>query len=134
MEDISVVALLSRLALSMAVVLSLLFVAARFVRRRGLSSGRAGGVTSRIEVLARQGLGRTSSVQLVRVGGKTLVLGVTESSVSVLSEADPLLLEAERALAAIEPAGSGSSLGGASTKPGWGPLVEMLKERTVRHS
>ena len=134
MEDISVVALLSRLALSMAVVLSLLFVAARFVRRRGLSPGRAGAVTGRIEVLARQGLGRASSVQLVRVGGKTLVLGVTESSVSVLSEADPLLLEAELALAAIEPASGSAQASGASTKPGWGPLVEMLKERTVRHS
>ena len=128
MEDISVVALLSRLALSMAVVLSLLFVAARFVRRRGLASGRAGAVTGRIEVLARQGLGRASSVQLVRVGGKTLVLGVTESSVSVLGEADPLLLEAELALAAVEPVPAGPQ------KPGWGPLIEMLKERTVRHS
>ncbi len=135
MEDISVVALLSRLALSMAVVLSLLFVAARVVRRRGLSSGRAGAVTGRIEVLARQGLGRASSVQLVRVGGKTLVLGVTESSVSVLTEADPLLLEAELALAAVETADADSPhRPGASQKPGWGPLIEMLKERTVRHS
>jgi flagellar protein FliO/FliZ len=125
-EDVSLVALLSRLALSLAVVFGLMFVAARLLRRRGLASGRAGAVSGRIEVLARQGLGRTSSVQLVRVGGKTLVLGVTDSAVSVLTEADPLLLEAELALTPAEPA--------TRPTPGWGPLIEMLKERTVRHS
>ena len=127
MEDLSVVALAGRLVVALVVVFGLMFVAARLLRRRGLASGRAGAVTGRIEVLARQGLGRTSSVQLVRVGGKTLVLGVTDSAVSVLTEADPLLLEAELALLAPEPVVT-------PTKPGWGPLVELLKERTVRHS
>jgi flagellar biosynthetic protein FliO len=123
-EDISVVALLGRLAVSMAVVLGLMALAARLVRRRGLGGTRGAGPVSRIEVLARHGLGRTSSVQLVRVGGRTLVLGVTDAHVSVLSEADPLLVEAELALAPVE-APSPSA-------PGWGPLVELLKDATAR--
>lgn len=124
------VALLVRLAISLAVVFGLMMLAARILRRRGLAPGSSGKPTSRIDVLARQGLGRSSSVQLVRVGGRTLVLGVTESSVSVLAEADPLLLEAELALAPVT-----SSLGPASPqKPGWGPFLEFLKDRTVRTS
>ena len=126
MEDISLVALLGRLAISLAVVFALMAVAARLLRRRGLGSARGTTVTSRIEVLARHGLGRSSSVQLVRVGGKTLVLGVTDTQVSVLSEADPLLLEAELALAPVESE--------QPTAPGWGPLLEVLKDRTARRS
>lgn len=127
MEDVSVVALLGRLAVSLAVVFALMALAGKMLRRRGMGT-KGTGATSRIEVLARQGLGRTSSVQLVRVGGKTLVLGVTETTVSVLGEADPLLLEAELAL---EQAASDDTDDKPVT-PGWGPLLELLKERTVR--
>lgn len=123
MEDVSVVALLGRLAISLAVVFALMALAGKVLRKRG-SGTRGTTATSRIEVLARQGLGRTSSVQLVRVGGKTLVLGVTESNVAVLGEADPLLLDAELALAPPEPE--------KPTAPGWGPLLELLKDRTAR--
>jgi flagellar protein FliO/FliZ len=134
-EDVSMVALLARLAISLAVVFGLMWVAARILRKRGLGNTKGATATSRIEVLARQGLGRTSSVQLVRVGGRTLVLGVTDTQVSVLGEADPLLLEAELALAAL-PAASVEPVESASgTKPGsWGPFLELLRERTVRSS
>lgn len=125
MEDISVAALLGRLAVSMAIVLGLLWLAARVARKRGLgNTGGSGG--TRIEVLARQGLGRTSSVQLVRVAGRTLVLGVTDTSVSVLGEADPLLLEVEQAIAQAAPAPD------ARPVPGWGPLLEAVRDRTAR--
>jgi len=121
-EDLSVLGMLGRLLVSLVVVFGLMALAARAARRRGLTG--AGGSTTRIEVLARQGLGRTSSVQLVRVAGRTLVLGVTEQSVQVLGEADPLLLAAEQALVPdVTPV---------SPTPGWGPLLESLKSRTVR--
>jgi flagellar protein FliO/FliZ len=121
------VALLARLAISLAVVFGLMMLAGRLLRRRGLAPGNASKATTRIDVLARQGLGRSSSVQLVRVGGRTLILGVTDAAVSVLAEADPLLLEAEQALQPVEPATT-------PTTPGWGSLVELLKERTARSS
>lgn len=123
------VALLARLAVSLAVVFGLMVLAARLLRRRGLSPGAAK-ATSRIEVLARQGLGRSSSVQLVRVGGRTLVLGVTDAAVSVLAEADPLLLEAELALTPV----AAADAGGTPQKPGWGTFLEFLKDRTARTS
>ena len=123
------VALLARLAISLAVVFGLMMLAARLLRRRGLSPA-ANKATSRIEVLARQGLGRSSSVQLVRVGGRTLVLGVTDAAVSVLAEADPLLLEAELALTPSTDTTESET----PQTPGWGPFLEFLKERTVRSS
>lgn len=125
MEDVSLLALLGRLAVSLAVVFALMAVAGKLLRRRGLGT-QGTTATSRIEVLARQGLGRTSSVQLVRVAGRTLVLGVTETNVTVLGEADPLLLEAELALAAP------SSEPEQTATPSWGPLLELLKDRTTR--
>ena len=126
MEDLSVVALLGRLAVSLVIVFGLMAVAARLLRRRGLGASRGSAPSARIEVLARQGLGRTSSVQLVRVAGRTLVLGVTDASVSVLGEADPLLLAAEAALAP-DPDEEQQT-------PGWGPLLEALKDRTARRA
>jgi flagellar protein FliO/FliZ len=122
-EDLSVVTMLGRLLVSLAVVFALMAVAARIARRRGLGSSGTS-ATTRIEVLARQGLGRSSSVQLVRVAGRTLVLGVTDASVQVLGEADPLLLAAEQALTP-DPAE-------ARPQQGWGALVEALQARTVR--
>ena len=126
MEDVSLVALLGRLAVSMGVVLALMAVAGKVLRRRGLGT-RGTTAGSRIEVLARQGLGRASSLQLVRVGGRTLILGVTESQVSVLGEADPLLLEAELALEQAHAPETEQP-----TTPGWGPLLELLRDRTTR--
>ena len=125
MEDVSVVALLGRLLVSLAIVFGLMALAARVVRRRGLGSSGST-ATTRIDVLARQGLGRSSSVQLVRVAGRTLVLGVTDASVQVLAEADPLLVAAEQALE--------QDTVDTRPAPGWGALLEALQARTVRRS
>ena len=131
MEDASVVSLLGRLVVSLAVVFGLMALAARALKKRGLgSSGSTPG--ARIEVLARQAVGRTSSVQLVRVAGRTLVLGVTEQSVQVLGEADPLLLEVEQALQPAVP--QSLAAGQPLAVPGWGPLLEHLKDRTARRA
>lgn len=128
MEDASVVTMMGRLLVSLVVVFALMALAAKVARKRGLGSAQGASPGTRIEVLARQGLGRTSSVQLVRVAGRTLVLGVTDASVQVLGEADPLMLEVEEALALVpEPVM-------AQQTPGWGPLVEFLKDRTARRA
>lgn len=157
MEDLSVVALMGRLAISMAIVLTLLGLAAKLLRKRGLGS-TGGSPSTRIEVLARQGLGRTSSVQLVRVAGRTLVLGVTDSSVQLLGDGETLGLEveepavttatfrqrqrdvsrlAQRALARDghrTPPPDRRRPGRSTPQPalGWGPLLESIKDRTAR--
>jgi flagellar protein FliO/FliZ len=80
------------------VVLALLWV----LQKRLVKGGRAGTrATSQVSVVARQGVGAKASVVVVDVEGERLVLGVTESSVTVLAAADrpvdatPLTLVAE---------------------------------------
>ena len=79
MSDTLVLAL--RVALSLAVVLALLW----FLARR-LGAGKGGGRRLPITVLGRQGLGRRSGITVVDVAGRTLVLGVSDSEVRLLTE------------------------------------------------
>ncbi|GAB2980039.1 FliO/MopB family protein [Frigoribacterium salinisoli] len=81
------VALALRVALSLGVVLALLWVLQKRVARgRGglLGTRRASTVT----VVARQGVGAKASVVVVDVEGERLVLGVTDGGISVLSSAE----------------------------------------------
>jgi len=75
--------LLIRIAFSLLVVFGLLWGLARLARRP--LGGRGGGM---LEVLARQQLSRGSSVAVVRVADRALVLGVSDAGVSLLASAD----------------------------------------------
>ena len=81
------VVLALRVALSLGVVLALLWVLQKRVAR-----GRGGLLGTRREstvtVVARQGVGAKASVVVVDVEGERLVLGVTEASISVLAAAE----------------------------------------------
>src|ERR671928_501105 len=74
-----------RLVLSLAFVGGILWFAARVAKKRGLG-GTGNGL---IEVVARQRMGRTSTVNVVRVGDLCLVVGATEEQVTLLAEVDP---------------------------------------------
>ncbi len=108
--------LVLRLTLALAVVLGLMWFAARVLRNVG--AGRASGV---MEVLARQQIGRGSQVAIVRVGDQALVIGVTETKVSLLTETDLETIEAAQAAAdaqrAARTAVSRTSLTAASALP-----------------
>jgi flagellar protein FliO/FliZ len=77
--------MLIRLVLSLAFVGLVLWFAARVAKKRGLGGGGAHGV---IEVVARQRMGRASSVNVVRIGDVVLVVGATEEHVTLLAEID----------------------------------------------
>src|SRR5687767_2059432 len=81
--------MLARLVVSLGIVLALMAGAAALLRR----TGAGGGVSRRrglpIEVVARHAVGRRSSVALVRAGGRGLVLGITDHTITVLAETDP---------------------------------------------
>ncbi len=77
------VALLAvRMVVSLALVLGLLVLLARYAARRGV--GRVTGQRWGIEVLARRQLSRAASVQVVRVADDIYVVGVGDSGVRVL--------------------------------------------------
>jgi flagellar protein FliO/FliZ len=138
-----------RLILSLGFVALVLFYAARLAKKRGLGQGN--GV---IEVVARQRMGRSSTVNVVRVADLVLVVGATEEQVTLLAEVDPEAVERslrERRVAragAPSPASdhfeatpamaarssSGALAGSVFDRDGWGSFVHQLRERTVRKS
>jgi flagellar protein FliO/FliZ len=78
--------LVLRVLCSLTVVFAILWALARVVRRP-LGGHRAGAVT----VVARQQLSRGSSVAVVKVADRALVLGVSDAGVSLLADADAAL-------------------------------------------
>ena len=112
----------------MAVVLGVMVLAAKVARNRNFGGVRKSR-SVQIEVLARQPFGKSASVAVVTAGGKTLVLGVTDQSVTVLAEADPSAIEIEAG-----PEAQWTAPSGGSVRPGqtWKVWIDQLRERTLR--
>ena len=132
MGDVSVVGTLVRLVLSLATVLTLMVLLARYLRHRQIGTGFGTGASPRrrralpLEVVTRQGLSRGSSIAVVRVSGQLLLLGVTESAVSVLRELEEVEDVVPEAADDSAPA-LGAPIDLVST------IVESLRRWTVRH-
>ena len=126
--DTSAAALLLRLVVSLGIVLALMMGAAAVLKRRSMPGSGMRRRPVPIEVVGRQGLGRSASVAIVRAGGRALVLGITDNAVNVLAEADPASFEQEA------PEGHGTALPAGAPRPGqtWMALLDSLRERTVR--
>ena len=139
-----------RLVLSLAFIAAVLLFAARVAKKRGLGQGNG-----LIEVVARQRMGRTSSVNVVRIGDVVLVVGATEEQVTLLAEVDletidAVLEPADDEIEDDEPverrttvaarsvrstrSSSPALAGSVFDKNGWGSLVHSMRERTVRRS
>lgn len=126
----SSIALLFRLVVSLGVVFGLMALAAKGARRVGLGGASSAGGRRRgapIEVVARHQIGRRASVALVRAGGRGLVLGVTDQSVTLLAETDS---EELLPIEIIPEAQSGTT---AAATP-WTALLDRARERTARRS
>ena len=111
-----------RIGFSLLVVFGLMWGLAK-VARRPLSGARGGGT---LTVLNRQQLSRGTSVAIVQVADRALILGVTEQQVNLLGEAE---------LAAFEKHPhehrEGVTLGTAKPR-GLGSMLETLRDRTTR--
>jgi flagellar protein FliO/FliZ len=137
-----------RLILSLVFIGAVLLFAARVAKKRGLGQGNG-----LIEVVARQRMGRTSSVNVVRIADVVLVVGATEEQVTLLAEVDADAVDAalrERRVPAHvgaaddAAAGQGPAPAARHTSPalagsvfdrnGWAAFVHQLRERTVRKS
>ncbi|WP_245692046.1 FliO/MopB family protein [Geodermatophilus telluris] len=140
-----------RLLLSLAFVGGVLWFAARVAQKRGLGSS-----AGLVDVVARQRLGRSSTVNVVRIADRVLVVGATEEQVTLLAELDGESVEAvEATLAARVPAPRSAGEDGEDGEPlpaprvgsgrvggvlagsvldrgGWSTFVTQLRDRTVR--
>ena len=124
--------LMLRLFLSLGVVLGLMYGITAVLKRRGFggfapAASRRNAFASQVEVLARKPLGRNASVAIVRAGSKAMVVGVTETNVTLLSDADLDALELEE----LEAQGTGLPRADGATTP-WKTVLETLRDRTVR--
>jgi flagellar biogenesis protein FliO len=127
--------LLLRLVISLAIMGVLLWGVVRVGRgRRGRALlGVVGGArVDQIELRARRQLSRSASLTLVRVGSRTLLLGIGDGGVAVLAEGDDLTV-VDTAGAAIDGEPAGTRAPGAD---GPGPArtgaMDALRELTVR--
>jgi flagellar protein FliO/FliZ len=135
-----------RLILSLAFIAAVLLFAARLAKKRGLGQGNG-----LIEVVARQRMGRTSTLNVVRIADVVLVVGATEEHVTLLAEVDAeaveeALLERRPPVrsgavdgqagspALVARSSSGALAGSVFDRNGWGTFVHQLRERTVRRS
>jgi len=138
-----------RLVLSLGFIAVVLLLAARMAKKRGLGQGNG-----LIEVVARQRMGRTSTVNVVRIADVVLVVGATEEQVTLLAEVDAEAVDAalaeRRGPARFAPAAAGNANGAPALvgprpssgalagsvfdRNGWGTFVHQLRERTVRRS
>jgi flagellar protein FliO/FliZ len=130
-----------RLVLCLAFVGGVLLFASRVAQKRGL-----GGTTGVIEVVARQRMGRASSVSVLRVAGRVLVVGSTEEQVTLLAEVEDEELATAMAASSghgtaderapgrpTPPArGTGVLAGSVLDRGTWTSVVQELRERTVR--
>jgi flagellar protein FliO/FliZ len=147
-----VIELVLRIVFSLAIVFGLMWVLARVVKKplTGRHSGAA------LDVLSRTQLSRGTSVALIRVVDRALIVGVTEGQVTLLGETD--LGAVERQLAGpgqrrnritlpehVKPgedlSGDGAEEsvvverpldGAAVSGRTWSQTLNFLRERTVR--
>jgi flagellar protein FliO/FliZ len=132
------VALMVRLFVSLGFVLALMFGVMAVLKRRGFggfspTAGRRAGAGANVEVIARKPLGRNASVAVVRAGSRAMVVGVTESNVTLLGDADLDELEAESEATEAQGTGFPRAVNGGATTP-WKTMLESLRDRTVRRT
>jgi|GEM_PF-1162283 len=149
-----------RMILALALVLGLLWLFARFARGkhgvkmgRSLPGGGANRTAGRIEMLGRKSLGRHTSIAVVQVSDRTLVVGLTPQHITVLAElgADedalsgltPLTEQDVALLGSAAPALGAdrdnavpmpwpASEPGVPTPKAWDAFVDGLREMTIR--
>ncbi len=86
MADQSIAMVLLRLVIAVVVVVGLLLLTAKLTRRIGIKTDGSSGPS--IRLVSRQPLSRNASIAVVRAGDRTLILGVTDHAVTLLSEQD----------------------------------------------
>ena len=123
--------ILQRMLVAMAVVIGIMYVAAKLFRIKMLSSQRNAPNSVNMEVITRQPLSRAATLVLTRIGGKYLVLGVTDHSVNTVTEVD--FVDLEDGLNADWTTHSGDDIINRSDSTRKS-MIEHLREMTARRA
>ncbi|MEU7903120.1 flagellar biosynthetic protein FliO [Actinoplanes sp. NPDC049118] len=130
--------LVLRIGFSLLVVFGLMWGLAKVARRGGVSRRGSGSLA----VLNRQHLTRGSSVAVVQVADRALILGVTDTQVSLLGETDLDAFGAERPpvqqkhdalpVTPVLPEHGGRLDGSILSPRTWSSTLDFLRDRTTR--
>jgi flagellar protein FliO/FliZ len=132
MASASTLMLFVRLLLSLGVVIGLMWIAANVLRKRGFTGtspgrGSRGPRGPELELVARKPLGRNASIAVVRVGERSLVVGVTEHQVTNLGEIEEADIELyEDNTWTVSSGANGST-------SAWKTMLDQMRQRTARH-
>jgi flagellar biosynthetic protein FliO len=74
------------MGISLGIILGMIWMAAKFVRRRGVPGA---GDSTALEVVGRRSVGRRSNLIVVKAGERTLLVGCTENQVSLVADLTP---------------------------------------------
>jgi flagellar protein FliO/FliZ len=121
----------ARLIVSLGVVIGLMWVAANVMRKRGLAPGssRRNMRGVEVELLARKPLGRNASVAVIRVGERSMVIGVTDHYVTKLDDADVMEIDLEDGANWTAPPSGPPNPGPSSA---WKMMLDQMRARTAR--
>lgn len=135
MGDTSLLELVLRLVFSLGVVLAIMAGAATVLRK---SKGFNAAVRRRptaVHVVARQSLGKHASLAVIHTGGRELVVGVTNASISLLADRDAPDVDDDTPLDhPTTTPGTAIVSGHHTALPAWKTIVETMRDRTVRRS
>jgi flagellar biosynthetic protein FliO len=142
MDTASTLAMFARLVFSLAIVIGLMWVAANQLKKRGyggVGGTRRPGAGVQVELLARRSMGRNSSIVVVRVGDRSMVVGVTDHQINNLGDIDIAEIDLESANwtatpALPAPASASSSSANSGPQPSaWKTMLDQMRNRTIRH-
>jgi flagellar protein FliO/FliZ len=123
-----------RLVFSLGVVIGLMWLAAHMLKRRGIGpTNRRPGAGVQVELLARRTMARNASIAVVRVGDRSMVVGITDHFITKLDEANiqEVVDIQDAGTTRTVPAGDGSS---PKVTPGnpWKTMLDQLRDKTAR--
>jgi flagellar biosynthetic protein FliO len=131
MGSASTLVLFARLIFSLAVVIGLMWVAANVLRKRGFSGAnpRRGPRGPQVDLVARRALGRNAAIAVVRVGDRSMVVGITDHQVTNLGDVE--LLPGDE-IDVNEGNTWTVSSGATGSTSAWKTMLEQMRNHTAR--
>jgi flagellar biogenesis protein FliO len=128
----AVLTMILRLVVSLGIVLGMI-AALAWVAKRPKGLGLGFNTKGAITVRGREQLGRASTIALLQVGDRTILVGANEHTIEVLAEGDELLPPEPEAPVSADDRTSSIAEPDGSVPPGMN-LIEMLREWSVRRT
>lgn len=134
--DMSVLWLGLRLVFSLGIVLGLIVALSWMAKRgKGLGLGAAGRARKgAIEVRARHQLSRSTTVALLEVGDRALLIAANDQSIEVIAEGEDLLAAEEPLAEEATDDRTSSQVDPMGSTPTGMSLIEVLREWSLRRA